>query len=213
MKTTTKGADMKDAAPPVNREGWLAALATEFEPMFESIGHPLERPYRVTCGFPSSKARAATRRAIGECWTSAASGDGANELFVSPTLADPMDVAATLVHELAHAADNCENGHRGPFVRMVRALGLTGKPTATTAGEGFVEIADPILAKLGPYPHSALAVGIGAKKKAGTRLLKVECEDCLAEGEPYIVRMSRAAIERGLPICPIHDRTMSEPGL
>ncbi|MDP2403742.1 MAG: hypothetical protein Q8M27_07925 [Methylotenera sp.] len=34
-----------------------------------------------------------------------------NEIFISPKLDDSVEVMDTLVHELVHAADNCEHKH------------------------------------------------------------------------------------------------------
>ena len=48
-------------------------------------------------------------------------------MFVSPYLADAIEVAAVLVHELIHVFDNCRNGHKGPFRKIAKKIGLEGK--------------------------------------------------------------------------------------
>jgi hypothetical protein len=192
----------------LNREGWLTEVAKLVEPVILDTGIVDDLPgYRVACGFPSKHATARSRRRVGECWRGEASTDGRFEVFVSPLIADPVEVAGILVHELAHVADRNENGHKGRFVRLARALALEGKPTATTVGDRFRDMFRETIEAVGDYPHAAMVVAANQKKQS-TRLLKVECLDCLNEGDPYIVRMSRTAIEKGLPICPLHGLPM-----
>jgi hypothetical protein len=164
--------------------------------------------YRVTCGFPSKSALARKARRIGECWTVAASTDGVNEVFISPLLDDPVEVAQVLVHEMIHVADNCEHGHKGPFVVAMKALGLEGKPTATEAGDLFRAAIKPVLKTVGKYPHKRMDPTVGAKKQS-TRMVKVECPGCEVDGEPYVIRMTRKQIERGCPVCPFHEVQMA----
>ena len=47
-----------------------------------------------------------------------------------------------------------------------------------------------------------------AAPKQATRLIKCECPECLAEGSPYIVRASQSTLDRGAPICPVHNVPM-----
>jgi hypothetical protein len=86
------------------REAWLTAAAEHFRPDFEAHGYPLPERLSVTCGWPSRGGLALKARTIGECWYAIASADGANEIFISPVLADPITVGHVLVHELCHAA-------------------------------------------------------------------------------------------------------------
>ena len=180
----------------MNREEWLNELVAELRPMFAAINAPLPEKIRVTSGLPSSKARS-LNKAIGEHWVGAASADGHDEIFISPVIAEPMEVAATLVHELAHAATpGC--GHKGEFVRVVRALWLEGKATATVAGQTFRENFGPIVEAIGPYPHGALNVGL-VRKVQSTRLLKADCPIC-----GYTIRLTKKWASIGLPECPRH---------
>ena len=82
----------------------------------------------------------------------------------------------TLAHELAHAYLPVGTGHKGKFVQLVRALGLAGKPTSTSAGEAFNTDMQAIADVLGEYPHAALDTS--NIKKQGTRQIKCECSKC-----------------------------------
>ena len=161
----------------MNREQWLDAFTTEARPHFEQAGRKLPALIRCGIGFPSKGMRS---RVIGECWSNEASGDGAVEIFITPSLqSDGSRVADVLTHELCHAALGSAAGHGKTFKRLATRLGLTGKMTATVAGEGWHEWADPILARLGPLPGAELAGGLaGGKKKQTTRMLKLVCDDC-----------------------------------
>ena len=67
------------------------------------------------------------KRRIGEAWSSKNSADQSYEVFISPVLKDPIEVAATLVHELVHCAVGVETGHKGRFPRLAKAIGLGRK--------------------------------------------------------------------------------------
>jgi hypothetical protein len=149
------------------REGWLLAareiLTTE---RFDLAALRVWKT-RISVGFPVGRNR--TQR-IGECHYEQASKDGTRELFISPVLDDPLDahgVLATLTHELLHAALPVGVGHRGRFITGMRALGLEGKPTATSAGPELVAWFEAsVLPRLGAYPHAALT---GPTRKGGQR--------------------------------------------
>lgn len=181
-----------------NRESWLASLA-------DAIGDWYDPPLpacRIGVGFTSKGLRS---KRIGECWATDASTDGAAAIFVHPRLIDPLEVAATVAHELIHASVGQEAKHGPVFKRAALAIGLTGKMTATEAGPEFVERIGPVLADLGPYPHAALSPkgGTSTGPKQTTRMLKVEC----ACG--FTVRMARSWIDDvGTPICPRCDLAM-----
>jgi len=61
-------------------------------------------PCQVSCGFASTGARCGT---IGQCWSTKASEDGINPIFISAVLSDAFEVQDTLAHELIHAVYNC----------------------------------------------------------------------------------------------------------
>jgi hypothetical protein len=192
-------------ATHATREAWLIALVAALRPWFDAAGFPLPDRIRATCGFPAKGALARRHRRVGECWSPTASGDQTHEVSVSPVVADAVDVGGILVHELCHAAVGVAAGHKGPFARCARALGLEGKMTATTSSAALVERLAPVLAALGPYPHAALS-GRTRDKVAGTRLLKASCPAC-----GYIVRVTRRWLDvAGAPICPCNGEPMQE---
>lgn len=156
------------------REAWLQAAVLLLAPIFRGAGHPFpDRPIKVACSWPGG---GSARKRIGECWPSKASAIGATEIFISPVIADPVAALDILTHELCHAVDDCASGHRAPFVRIARAVGLEGKPTETHAGEALRQKLIHIVEELGAYPHAALS--LADRKKQTTRMVKVECADC-----------------------------------
>ena len=183
-----------------NREEWLNAAVEELRPIFDAVSFTLPDKIRVTCGFPSSRARAANKF-VGEHWSPHASSDGSHEILISPVVDDPLGVFAILVHELSHAATD-GHGHDRVFLKCVRSLWLEGRPTATFPGDAFKQNFKNILDGLGSYPHARLNID-ALRKKQGTRLLKAECghRDC-----KYTVRLSQVWADKGLPLCPIHNQ-------
>jgi predicted SprT family Zn-dependent metalloprotease len=150
---------------------------------------------KVSVGFASKT----PKKAIGQCWNQ---GPRATKhVFVSPVVYDECGkngVFAVLLHELIHACLPPSVGHKGPFKRAMKAVGLEGKPTATSAGDELREAFKQLLRKIGPYPHKALKFNPEAQRKQTTRLIKVGCQDC-----EYIARVTRKHLdESGPPICP-----------
>ena len=144
----------------MNREAWLTELAQKIEPFFE--GHQFSK-YRISCSWPSKSATSAKNRRIGECWAPTASEDKTTEMMISMGIDDPLEVASTLVHEMVHAVVGVQHGHKAPFKRVALAVGLTGKMTATTAGEELTERLNGLMADMPPYPHARL--NASSKKK------------------------------------------------
>jgi hypothetical protein len=118
------------------------------------------------------------------------------EIFISPYLADPVEVGETLLHELVHAAVGPGFGHKGPFKELALKLGMVGPMRSTRPGTELSERLNTLFVQLGPYPHAVLS-GQNHKKQ-GTRLLKCECLVC-----GYTVRITQKWIDDvGLPVCP-----------
>lgn len=179
-----------------SREDWLGRMVEALRPTFAKHGYPLPDKIRVSCGWPSRSALSNRNRRIGEAWSHTCSGDGTHETFLSPALDDPVEVGAVLVHELVHHAVGIEAGHKGPFRKLARAVGLTGRMTATTAGDELAARLHALAETLGPYPHAALSSADGRKKQT-TRMLKVSCASC-----GCIVRMTRQWLDKvGVPTC------------
>lgn len=178
------------------REEWLGRMVDALRPAFAGHGYPLPERIRVSCGWPSRSALSGKSKRIGEAWSHRCSADGAHETFLSPVLADPVEVGAVLVHELVHHAVGVEAGHKGPFRKLATVVGLVGPMRSTTAGDELRERLHALAGQLGPYPHAVLS-GSEGRKKQGTRMLKVTCAEC-----GCIVRMTRQWLdEAGAPTC------------
>lgn len=151
-----------------SREEWLRQAVLKMVPMLEAVKLTLDPSLvPVSVGFPN--VAHGKGMVIGVCHSkgSCVGDDRLTPVFVSPVLSDPIEVLATLLHELVHAALPAGTGHRAPFANAVTALGLAGKPTHT-----FIEPGSPLeatmkemIADLGPYPHVAMK----AKRKPGTK--------------------------------------------
>jgi hypothetical protein len=182
------------------REQWLQAATTALRELFSARSYTVPA-IRVSCGWPSKSALSAKSRRIGECWSPEASSDGTGEVFISPYLSDAASecgVLATLVHGLVHAAVGVEEGHKGPFKKCAKALGLEGKMTATHAGEELVESLKAIAEELGEYPHATLDLAKSPRKKPSTRMIKCVCGVC-----GFTVRTTRKWLDEvGVPHCP-----------
>ena len=191
-----------------NRETWLLAAIEELDTLVLDQTGAKKATVRVSCGWPSTgaikRANAKSRR-IGECWHSGCSQDGVREIFISPALDHPVEVIGTLLHELIHAYLPEEAGHKAPFARAARIVGLAGKPTATFV-EDDSDLAKTIVAmirRLGEYPHKVLDRAPKAPQQ--TRMLKVECPCC-----GYILRTARKNLEeRGFVRCSCGAETTS----
>ena len=190
----------------MNREQWLNECIQRLRPEFEQLGHSLPEKIRASCSWPSKSGLAAKKRRIGEAWSSKNSADQSHEVFISPVLKDPVEVAATLVHELVHCAVGVETGHKGRFPRLAKALGLEGKMTATHPSKELVIHLRQLTEAVGPYPHAELTHS-NAPKKQGCRLLKVVCEcGC-------VVRMTRKWLDEvGPPTCGCGSAMVEEDG-
>lgn len=191
------------------REEWLQSLVTILRPRLDSLGYGLP-DLLISCGWPSTRALSAKRRRIGECWSHKATESGIIQIFISPVLSDPLEVAETVVHELGHASLGSDVGHKAPFKAFMKAVGLTGKATATVAGAELKDYLGKILPDLGAYPNSRLDKLERPTKKQTTRMRKAACS---VDHEPYILRGSKETFSRGIPVCPLcdHDMVLEEP--
>ena len=203
----------------LNREGWLNSFALAITPLIEQrtgLKVPLER-MRFSCSFPRGRATP-NRKGVfttGQCWHGDTHASGLHEIMINP-LRDQIineqgeGVGETMIHEIIHAALPKGTGHKAPFARAAKAMGLEGKPTATIAGSELIGRIKEIAEQIGDYPHKALAGEWGRKQT--TRLLKVMCVDCghmNEQGNGYTARITMTWIENaGLPTCPCGN-TMS----
>ena len=188
------------------REQWLGELTDLLRPMFEDVGFPLPEKIRASCGFPSKGALAKKAKRVGEAWSSEMSEDQHFETFVTPMIADALEVAAIQVHELCHCAVGLTCKHRKPFTIAARAIGLEGRMTATEAGEELTIKLEELIEEIGPYPHAKLVYSSSPKKQT-TRMVLVRCPklEC-----GYQVRTTKKWIEIGVPTCPCGEKMVAE---
>lgn len=177
-----------------NRESWLTELAHMVEPIFKGFTLPA---YRITCGWPSVFALSGKKRRIGECHGNRSSKGGVYELFISPVLDKPLEVAGVVTHELCHVAAGVDAGHARGFVKVTRHVGLTkGKPTQAMPGPMLTAKLEKFLLKLGQYPHQAMSPYMKEVEKE-IKDLTIICPGCTCR-----FRMSIKWIEEaGLPTC------------
>lgn len=149
----------------LNREGWLTEAASLLAPLFPD--ELRNKPFRVTCGWPSIQGLGAKFRRVGECHAIENSKAGVHELFISPVLDDPLDVAGTLAHELAHVAAGLKAAHGKEFVKICHYVGLTsGKPKSIMPGPLLNAKIKDLLKTLPEYPHKALVPTAKEKGKS-----------------------------------------------
>ena len=175
------------------REQWLESAQDALVGLLPDQRLCPDRP-RVSVGFPKA-GRGVKGSAIGQCFPGQCAGDGRGQLFISPVIEDGPRAMDILLHEMIHHTVGCEHGHKGPFVTMIRACGLEGKPTATVAGLKLAARLNGLIETLGPYPHSALNLKDG-KRPQGTRMLKITCPSC-----DWTARATQTRIDEGLPTC------------
>lgn len=152
----------------MNREQWLTELALQVQPLFATFKID---PYRVSCGWPSSKG-------VGECTAKEASKGRVYEIFISPLLDKPLEVAGTLCHELAHVAAGVRAQHGKEFTRVCRHVGLTkGKPTHVMPGSHLNDRLSKIIEIQGDYPHQRIQPVLRKVEVRSTtaRLLCTQC--------------------------------------
>lgn len=181
------------------REGWLGRAA---QALADHLLHEEEvPPLRISVGWPGGRSN--RNVTVGQCWSTASSEDGVNQIFLSPMRGeeDTQHVLGTLLHEMIHAVDDCQSGHRGNFARIARRCGFINKLTSSdNRSEELNEILDEVADTIGPFPHAALDVTLAAAdepKKQTARMIKVTCPD-----DGYLIRTSRQWIEVGTPTCP-----------
>jgi hypothetical protein len=181
----------------MNREQWLHTLADRMAPLFAEAGAAVPTTVRIACGFPSVSPLGRRKRRIGECWHPSTSVDKKTiQVFISPVLAKPEEVAETLLHELVHAVVGAGHGHKGPFVDLCKKLGFTRPWTSTPAKPELKARLNAILAGMEAYPHVAMDA-TKERGSVGSRLRKAACPEC-----GYTIRVTRQWLNVGLPTCP-----------
>ena len=157
----------------LNREEWLTEIS---EQLIVDLFLPVtdirdSMRLKLSVGFPPGCKPDTS--VIGVCFASIASDDGFNEIFINPRISDSMAVLEVLVHELVHAIDDCQSGHKGEFSRIARAVGLEGKMTATNANPELRDKLRVYIDQYGDIPHAA--INYNARKRQTNRQKKVWC--------------------------------------
>lgn len=183
------------------REEWLGHAIVLVTPRIVAAGYSLPKGIKISCGYPIG-ARGG-KKMLAQAISPAASSKGLHETFVSPVLDDPLIVLGAIVHELGHHAVGVEEGHGKAFKQYCSAIGLEGKATEALPGAALNQwLRDEVLPLLGKYPHAA--VDPDARKKQGTRMIKLICQKTLdKKGNPYSVRMTQKWLDEfGPPTSP-----------
>lgn len=172
-----------------DREQWLnAAIILLINELFIKAGIQPEswelRKYAVSCGFPIGYRGSRTGKVtLGQAFDPAISSNGTAEMFINPIMDDVVEVLLVLLHEMVHVYVGNQEGHKGAFANVAKAVGLQTPLTALMSADGEYN-ATPLLITeiraiaeiLGEYPHSK--VDPQMRKKQGTRMLKISCTDC-----------------------------------
>jgi len=81
---------------------------------------------RGSCGWPSRGGLGQHQAVIGQCFGPQVCTDGVPQIFVSPRLAENVEVLGVLLHELVHASVEVQYKHLAPFSQAARKVGLVG---------------------------------------------------------------------------------------
>lgn len=183
----------------MNREAWLQAAAVKLRPLL--------KPYAQTPDVMISVGWARNRpnTAAGTCTPSTSAG-GIPQIFIWPAEVKVTNILSYLLHELIHASDDCDSGHKGHFARVHKAVGFVSPPTLSNTTPELEAKLEAIRDALPPYPHKPINLKSSAEKKQTTRMIKIECKaaNChVRDGESnYSVRTTQKWIDEGLPSCP-----------
>lgn len=183
----------------LSREEWLTLCA---DMIMDEIIAPYYQPrtemsIKISVGYaPNTRMNS---RKVGVCFASRASSAGFNEIFISPEIQDSLFVLQVLIHECIHAVDDCENGHKGRFKDIFRAVGLTGKTTECGASESLQLKLSEYIDLFGDMPHAKIETSEIPKQVA--RNLKVAC-DCGFKCNTSMTQYTSVIEQQGLFQCP-----------
>jgi hypothetical protein len=184
------------------REDWLLAAVEQIRPIFSLKRHQIPLDCQVSCGFASTGTRS---HHIGQCWSKSSTSNETNQIFISPTLGEPVEVLDTLVHELVHAVDDCQHKHGKEFKKIALSLGMVGPMRSAEAGPELKAKLVEIAKTLGPYPHGKLKVT--HRKVISRSRPRAKCPDC-----GFQVPMLKRFLAYGAPICPKDKVEMEQVG-
>lgn len=171
---------IKISAKPLDtREAWMLKALPFLKALLIKAGAPDFQNPQVSMSLPSKGALSAKRRRIGECWDKRAGKAGTiATVFISPVLADPVEILDVLTHELVHVAVGNKAGHGPEFKKVALAVGLTGPMRSTVAGPELKKVLIELAEKLGKFTHDPLTNFRSPVKKQTTRMRLYVCEGC-----------------------------------
>ena len=178
----------------LNREEWLTrAKELVDQLLFTKPARRLPDKVMVSCGIPTGGVSV-----LGQCWSKSQTQDGTIQIFICPSVDDPMMVLGILVHELCHAVVGSAAGHGKEFVTLATAVGLTeGPATSCLPGPQCKEILKPVLEQLGPYPNVALDKS-KPKGPSQPKPIKLRSESI----DDYTFSVKQSVFEMGAPLDP-----------
>ncbi len=178
------------------REQWLTQAK---DLIIEQVFTPHELRFspivRVSVGICPGKA-------VGICCDPNNADDAGINIFITPEHGNDqaMEVLSTLTHELVHAlnfSDGHEkSGHGHQFTKVMKLVGLEGKPKSCGAHEGTELYATltGILMTLGEYPHAPL------RKKETKKRLSENLSWVSSTDPEYVVKCKYSiSQEKGVP--------------
>lgn len=192
----------------VTRESWLqAGVGLLKEQLFDPREYHLPPVIRVSCGLCPGKA-------IGICMDPDCVEDGSIAIFLDPRLNDSIELLATLLHELCHASVGIECKHKGAFVKIIRDLGLEGKPTATVVlpETELHATLTGIALVLGEYPHAPVVrKPKPTKKHAWVSFISTTNEDFIVRANINTVKeLGPPRDHNGEPMVPKNPEDMED---
>ena len=166
----------------MSREQWLMDGMNAMRVLVSKAGGEFPNNVRVSCGWPRKSATAIGQSANESTCTE----KRWKNIFIAPTLSDPVQVLGVLLHEMVHATVGHACNHGGEFRTMAIKLGLgngeageDGEPTGrkmtcagAVKGTRLYGELEKIAEMLGPYPHTAMN-GAHAIRKPKTRHISV----------------------------------------
>jgi hypothetical protein len=213
---------MSKNRPARTREEWLKEAIRRFRPIFKEAGIEIPKDVRISIGFGPTGARQENQIILGVTCARVLSEDHRPEIFISPEDAEAVSMLATVAHELIHAWDDCQSGHKGEFKRVAEAIGLQGRMTHTTPSPVFEAELALLADDMGPYPGGRMNLTGGkvdipvptdptapgpkitsGPRKQTTRMIKRVCQhDPELKCFGYSVRLTQAWLAVGNPKCP-----------
>lgn len=185
----------------MTREMWLMLAVDKLRVLYSDAGYTIPDNFMVSCGWPSRE----IKRSIGQCFDPEVTENGTCHMFISPIIENSVHVLEILAHEVCHHVVGVKEKHRGKFIKIIRALGLEGKPAATFAGPELKDKLALIAGELGEYPHPAITLPGKDKPKPPAKRLKL----LSPETDDYNVWISPTFLEDyGPPLCPISGKPM-----